>query len=55
MKMIGTRRAARWKFSLAALSLLIFLSACASVLSNSENFYRDRPRRPINWREILTD
>lgn len=47
--------AGTWKLFVAALMLLNFLCACASVLDNSENFYRDRPRRPINWREILTD
>jgi hypothetical protein len=47
--------AARWKQLLAALLLLNLFCACTSVFSNSESFYRDRPRRPINWREILTD
>ncbi len=55
MKILLPRRAARWKALLAALLLASVFCACASLLSNSENFYRDRPRRPINWREILTD
>jgi len=45
----------RWKPLLAALLVVNFFCGCAWVLSDSENFYRDRPRRPINWREILTD
>lgn len=49
------RMTIRWKPLLATLLLMNFFCACASVLNNSENFYRDRPRRPINWREILTD
>jgi hypothetical protein len=28
---------------------------CASVVRNSEEFYKDMPRRRINWREYLTD
>jgi hypothetical protein len=55
MKKLLPRMAPQWKTLLAALLLINFLCACASVLSDSENFYRDRPRRPINWREILTD
>src|SRR6266498_3020048 len=31
---------------------LIVISGC-SVLQNSETFYRDHPRGPINWREYL--
>jgi hypothetical protein len=35
--------------------LITVLSGCFSVISNSESFYKDIPRRPINWREYLTD
>ena len=31
------------------------IPGCSSAISNSESFYRDIPRRPINWREYLTD
>jgi hypothetical protein len=42
--------------SLIALVLLLaFVSGCGSVASNSESFYQNTPRRPINWREYLTD
>ena len=30
--------------------LLVVISGC-SVLQNSERFYRDHPRGPINWRD----
>ena len=30
------------------------ISGCA-VLNNSASFYRDQPRRPINWREYTSD
>ena len=35
--------------------LLTLASGCSSVISSSENFYQNIPRRPINWREYLTD
>jgi PBP1b-binding outer membrane lipoprotein LpoB len=35
--------------------LIIFLTGCSSVITNSEEFYKDMPRRRINWREYLTD
>jgi hypothetical protein len=38
-----------------SLSLLITLLCGCSVISNSEEFYKDMPRRRINWREYLTD
>ena len=37
------------------LLLITFASGCSSVCSNSEAFYKDIPRRPINWREYMTD
>ena len=41
-----------------ALSMILpiaLVSGCSSVISNSESFYEKIPRRPINWREYLTD
>ena len=51
---------ARWKstmrhWMLSMILLITLASGCASVISNSEKFYRDMPRRPTNWREYLTD
>jgi len=43
------------KICLAMVLLMTILSGCSSVVSNSEKFYQDRPRRPINWREYMTD
>jgi hypothetical protein len=36
-------------------SVIAGITGCSSVISNSEGFYKDRPRRPINWREYMTD
>jgi hypothetical protein len=35
--------------------LVTLMSGCSSVIGNSEDFYKDMPRRRINWREYLTD
>ena len=35
--------------------LVTFVSGYSSDLSDSENFYKDIPRRRINWREYLAD
>jgi len=43
------------KFALFIVLLSTVASGCASVISNSEDFYKDRPPRRINWREYLTD
>jgi hypothetical protein len=43
------------KIALFILLLITAGAGCSSVISNSESFYRDIPRRPINWREYLTD
>jgi uncharacterized protein YceK len=43
------------KIALLVLLLVIVVSGCSSVISNSESFYQNIPRRPINWREYLTD
>lgn len=41
---------------LAAAALVgSLLLGCSSVLRNSEGFYEKIPRRPINWREYMTD
>jgi len=50
----------RLKLSVRNISLSIALlttvvSGCSSVIRNSEDFYKDIPRRRINWREYLTD
>jgi outer membrane PBP1 activator LpoA protein len=39
-----------------AILLVMVVSGCSSsVVSNSESYYQKQPRRPINWREYLTD
>jgi hypothetical protein len=43
------------KTGLVAVLLITFVSGCSSVLDSSENFYKDMPRRRINWRDYLTD
>jgi len=43
------------KIALIGLLLVTVLFGCASVISNSERYYQNQPRRPINWREYLTD
>jgi hypothetical protein len=43
------------KIGLFVVVLITFISGCGSVVGNSERFYRDIPRRPINWHEYLTD
>lgn len=40
---------------LGVILLTTLISACASVIGNSEHFYKDMPRRPTNWREYLSD
>ena len=37
------------------LLLITFASGCSSVCSNSEGFYKDIPRGPINYREYMSD
>ena len=48
-KFTGTR------IGLSAMLLITLVSGCGSVAANSESFYQNMPRRPINWREYLTD
>lgn len=40
---------------LGVILLSTLIAACSSVVSNSENFYKDMPLRPTNWREYLSD
>jgi len=51
-----------WKPKLTTMSIGLsivllntLVSGCGSVATNSENFYQNIPRRPINWREYMTD
>jgi hypothetical protein len=43
------------KVFFAMVFLTTLMSGCGSVAKNSESFYQNIPRRPINWREYLTD
>jgi hypothetical protein len=43
------------KTVLLIITLIAIMWGCSSVIGNSEGFYKDRPRRPINWREYMTD
>ena len=43
------------KTVLLIITLIAIMWGCSSVISNSDGFYKDRPRRPINWREYMTD
>jgi hypothetical protein len=51
--MFRRRYLARMRLSIILPAL--YLASCAALLRDSENFYRDMPRRRINWRESLTD
>ena len=55
LKMLAIAKLAVTALSLAVILLSTLVSGCASVISNSERFYENMPRRPINWREYLTD
>ena len=37
------------------LFLFVHVISGCTVLNNSASFYRDQPRRPINWREYTSD
>lgn len=52
--MLAGSRSGR-KFALFFVLLITVLWGCCSLISTSENFYKDRPPRRINWREYLTD
>jgi hypothetical protein len=58
MSNIGLTALQKFRFKkagLVAVLLITFVSGCSSVLDSSEKFYKDMPRRRINWREYLTD
>jgi hypothetical protein len=50
------RFAANHRVSLVLFVVLptMLVASCASIVSNSERYYQNQPRRPINWREHLT-
>jgi len=54
MRVIARKEVALRNLTLIILLLMTALSGCASVISNSERYYRDIPREPINWNEYLT-
>ncbi len=43
------------KISLFILLLMTIVSGCSLAISNSESYYQNTPRQPINWREYMTD
>jgi len=53
--MVAQLKVPMLNLGLSLILLITFVSGCSSVISNSENFYKDIPRRPINWREYMTD
>jgi hypothetical protein len=62
MKLLDAIRAQVWSIRATAMTVglvvplfVVFLAGCGSVGQNSESFYQNMPRRPINWREYLTD
>ena len=40
---------------LSIILLITSMSGCTSAINNSESYYQNIPRRPINWREYTTD
>jgi len=53
--MVAQLKVPMLNLGLSIILLITLVSGCSSVISNSENFYKDIPRRPINWREYMTD
>jgi len=58
LRMVG--RVARLEVTVMGIALSIILlitsmSGCTSAISNSESYYQNIPRRPIDWREYMTD
>jgi hypothetical protein len=49
------RKATLLRIGLSIVLLITLVGGCSSVISNSEDFYKDSPRRRINWREYMTD
>jgi hypothetical protein len=54
LAMIARQELTRKKVAWLIVLLVNFVSGCA-VLHSSASFYRDQPRRPINWREYTSD
>ncbi|HVO95456.1 MAG TPA: hypothetical protein VMT22_21550 [Terriglobales bacterium] len=62
MKLAKSVRGCNWKVKALRLGVVLatvfpttLLSACSEVIHNSASYYENIPRRPINWREYLTD
>jgi hypothetical protein len=55
LRMVARSKVMRMTWGLSVVLLTTVLSSCSSVVSNSASFYKDIPRRPINWREYMTD
>ena len=53
--MVAQLKVPMLNLGLSIILLITFVYGCSSVVSNSESFYKDIPRRPINWREYMTD
>jgi hypothetical protein len=45
--------AVRLVFTMVLLTALF--QGCTAVIHNSEKFYENQPRRPVNWRAVLSD
>ena len=52
---IGKTKVAAAGFAPVMVMLIILLAGCSSIIRNSEGVYEKIPRRPINWREYMTD
>ena len=52
---VAGSRLSMGKIGLSIVLLITVLSGCSSVIRNSEDFYKDRPPRRINWPEYLSD
>jgi len=55
LQMVARQKLPFMNLGLSIILLITLISGCSSVVSNSESFYKDIPRRPINWREYMTD
>jgi hypothetical protein len=53
--LVIAEKLSRRKIGVIVVLLMTILAGCSSVIRNSEDFYKDRPPRRINWREYLTD
>ena len=49
------RKGALTRIILSMVIVSTLVCGCSSVISNSENFYKNIPRRPTNCREYLCD